>query len=133
MSRSITALLRRIRRLFSRREKTLSELMAEQGRNEFGRAAAASVARPAAVTREATPVALQDIGEQKVLFVTEFSYDKPGLIRVAVLALNNREFRGVAEGEDQVGTWSWGRVRGLMKVVDTGEMLSPYEMYDFYH
>lgn len=132
MSRSITALLRRIRRLFSR-EKTLRELMAEQGRNEFGRTAAASTARPAAVIREATPAALQDIGEQKVLFVTEFSYDKPGTMRVAVVALNNREFRGVAEGEDQVGTWSWGRVRGLMKVVDTGEMLSPYEMYDFYH
>lgn len=132
MSRSITALLRRIRRLFSR-EKTLRELMAEQGRNEFGRTAAASTARPAAVIREATPAALQDIGEQKVRFVTEFSYDKPGTMRVAVVALNNREFQGVVEGDGHLQTFSWGKVRGLMKIVDTGEMLSPYEAYDFYH
>lgn len=133
MSRSITALLRRIRRLFSRREKTLSELMAEQGRNEFGRTAAASVAQPAAVAREAVPASLQDIGGQKVRFVTEFSYDKPGTMRVAVVALDNREFQGVVEGGGHPQTFSWGKVRGLMKIIDTGEMLSPYEAYDFYH
>ncbi|MBV2132015.1 hypothetical protein KRX52_04280 [Pseudomonas sp. MAP12] len=132
MSRSITALLRVTQRLFSR-EKTLRELMAEQGRNEFGRAAAVSVAQAAVVTRETVPVTLHGIGRQKVRFVSEFSYDKPGTIRAAVLTLNNREFQGVVEGEDQVSTWSWGKVRGLMKVVDTGEMLSPYEVYDLYH
>ncbi|MOA63889.1 hypothetical protein D3C78_1897730 [compost metagenome] len=54
-------------------------------------------------------------------------------MRVAVVALDNREFQGVVEGGGHLQTFSWGKVRGLMKIIDTGEMLSPYEAYDFYH
>lgn len=128
MSESILALLRN---LFSR-EKTLSELMAEQGRNEFGRVAPAG-AQPTPVFTLKSELSPQGFSGQKVLFVTEVSYDKPGQLRVGVVGLNNREFRGVVDGEDEVRTFSWGKVRGLMRIVDTGEMLSPYEVYDHYH
>lgn len=124
LAKQAKAWLKRDLVLFSK-EKTLSELMAERGLNEFGRTGAAS----SALAKPKQP----SLAERKVKFVCEFSYDIPGMLRVSVVELNNREFRGYCDGSDEIQSFSWGKVRGLMKIVDNGEMLSPYEAFDRYH
>lgn len=50
-----------------------------------------------------------------------------------MVVLDNREFKGFCAEGEALQTFSWGRVRGLMRIVDTGAMLSPYEAYDLFH
>lgn len=106
------------------KEKTLGELMAERGLNEFGRTGQA----PAQAKQKTSS------SSYTVKFVAEFSsFEMPGNVRVSVVALDSREFQGFLEEGGELQAFSWGKVRGLMKIVDTGEMLSPYEAYDVYH
>lgn len=107
------------------KEPTLRELMAKRGLNEFGRTGATTPA----LAQQKQP----SLAEHTVMFVTEFSYDTPSQLRVSVVALNSREFHGFCHENDKLQSFSWGKVRGLMRIVDSGEMLSPYEAFDKFH
>lgn len=107
------------------KEPTLRELMAKRGLNEFG--------RTGATTSSLAPQKQPSLDEYTVMFVTEFSYDTPSQLRVSVVALNSREFHGFCHENNAFQSFSWGKVRGLMRIVDSGEMLSPYEAFDKFH
>lgn len=133
----LRTIARQLRRWLNKDEKTLRELMAERGLNEFGRQGTAASAPSSGARAEPAqggpePEPPVQAGA-RVKFVTEFSYDPPGVQRVSVIALNNREFKGYCEGSSELRTFSWGKVRGLMRIIGSGEMLSPYEVYDYYH
>lgn len=106
------------------REKTLRELMAEQGRDENGRMlASAALERPAEPPK---PVVSRPI------FVAELTYDASHLLTVSVVDLSSQELRGRCHQSGRMERFSLNKVRGLIKIVDTGEMLTPDEMLDRY-
>ena len=102
-------------------EKTLRDLMAEQGCDASGRKA-----DPLPAGRQhATP-------GQAAIFVAEFSYGNADgsacQRRVCVVGLNDGGFHGGCHPDNCIQAFSWNRVRGLMKIVDSGEMLGPKEV-----
>lgn len=107
------------------REKTLRELMAEQGLDENGRTLATT-------EPEQTPVSPRQAVPTTIL-VAEFTYAKSNLLTVSVADLNSQEFRGHCQQSGKLELFALNKVRGLIKIVDTGEMLTPAEMVDRYH
>lgn len=107
------------------REKTLRELMAEQGLDENGRTLA--TAAP-----EQKPVPLQQV-VSKAIFVAEFTYDASHLLTISVVDLSSQELRGRCHQSGKMEMFALRKVRGLIKIVDTGEMLTPSELVDRYH
>lgn len=107
------------------REKTLRELMAEQGRDENGRMLAS-----AAPERQPEPPR-QVVA--KAIFVAEFTYDASHLLTVSVVDLSSQELRGRCHRSGRMARFSLSKVRGLIKIVETGEMLTPAEVLDRYH
>lgn len=71
--------------------------------------------------------------EDAVKFVASFSYGTLGQQTVEVAALNPLEFRGHNRQDGRSRTYVWKRVRGLVKIVETGEMLTPLETLDRFH
>jgi len=108
------------------REKTLRELMAERGLDENGRTLAA-----AAAAREPKPVPPQPM-VSKAIFVAEFTYDAAHLLTVSVVDLSRRELRGRCHQSGKLELFALNKVRGLIKIVDSGEMLTPSELVDRY-
>ena len=106
------------------REKTLRELMAEQGLDENGRTLAAAVPeqRPGS-PRQAAPT---------TIFVAEFTYANSHLLTVNVVDLGSQGFRGHCQQSGKLELFALNKVRGLIKIVDTGEMLTPDEMVERY-
>ncbi|MBV2132895.1 hypothetical protein KRX52_08790 [Pseudomonas sp. MAP12] len=102
-------------------EKTLKDLMAEQGRDENGRKAAL---QPAEQKRPDQT--------SQVIFVAEFSYDNsnglPSHRRVSVVGLNGLSFHGYCQQGSELQSFCWSKVRGLMKMVDSGEMMATDEV-----
>lgn len=107
------------------REKTLRELMAELGRDENGRPLAS-----AAAERQPEPPTL---AVSKPILVAEFTYEGTHLLTVSVVDLSSREFRGRCHQSGRLERFSLNKVRGLIKIVGTGEMLTPSELFDRYH
>ncbi|MCQ4347820.1 hypothetical protein NGA35_10460 [Pseudomonas stutzeri] len=103
-----------------RAEKTLRELMAERGLDENGRKLAS------------VPLPSQPVVAVAAMFTIEFSYDSPGGVvahaRVGVTTLDAHAFHGFLDEESGVRVFAWGRVRGLVRLVDTEEMVEPREV-----
>ncbi|MOA13088.1 hypothetical protein D3C78_1331200 [compost metagenome] len=106
------------------REKTLRELMAERGLDENGRTLATAA-------REQRPVPPQQV-VSKAIFVAEFTYDAAHLLTVSVVDLSRQELRGRCHQSGKMELFALRKVRGLIKIVDTGEMLTPSELVDRY-
>lgn len=106
------------------REKTLRDLMAEQGLDENGRTLATAVP-------EQTPVAPRQVAPSTIL-VAEFTYTNSHLLTVSVADLDRLAFSGHCRQSGKLELFALNKVRGLIKIVDTGEMLSPAEMVDRY-
>ncbi len=102
-------------------EKTLKDLMAELGCDENGRKAAPEPSEQKHPGRAS-----------KVIFVVEFSYDNPNGSpshrQVSVVDLNGLNFHGYCHQGNEIQSFSWGKVRGLIKMVDSGEMMGPNEV-----
>lgn len=96
-------------------EKTLRELMAEQGLDENGRKLESTGAQRAAV-----------------ICSVEFSYDcangSPGHTVLKVVRLDAKAFHGFSPQTGEMLSFPWSRVRGLMRLVDSGEMLEPKDV-----
>lgn len=108
----------------SAQEMTLRELMAEQGLDENGRTLAPAVPeRKPMSPRQAEPT---------TIFVAEFTYDAAHLLTVSVVDLNRRELRGHCQQSGKLELFSLNKVRGLIKIVDSGQMLTPSELVDRY-
>ncbi|MCM2330917.1 MAG: hypothetical protein NDI70_06445 [Pseudomonas sagittaria] len=106
------------------REKTLRELMAEQGLDENGRPLAAAVPEQKPLApRQAAPA---------TIFVAEFTYADSHLLTVSVVDLGSQTFRGHCQQSGKLELFALNKVRGLIKIVDSGEMLTPAEMVDRY-
>lgn len=94
-------------------DKTLRELMAEQGLDENGR------------KLEQTP-------ESRVICVVEFSYDgpngSPGHTVLQVVRLDAKVFHGSSLQTGEMLSFAWSRVRGLVRLVDSGEMVEPRDV-----
>jgi hypothetical protein len=106
------------------REKTLRELMAERGLDENGR-------RLATAAREPKPLPPRQ-AEPKVIFVAEFTYDAAHLQTVSVVDLSRQELHGRCHQSGKLELFSLNKVRGLIKIVDSGEMLTSSELVDRY-
>ncbi|MCM2320000.1 MAG: hypothetical protein NDI93_11840 [Pseudomonas sp.] len=106
------------------REKTLRELMAERGLDENGRTLATAA-------REQKPVPPRPV-VSKAIFVAEFTYDAAHLLTVSVVDLSGQELRGRCHQSGKLELFSLNKVRGLIKIVDSGEMLTPSELVDRY-
>lgn len=106
------------------REKTLRELMAEQGLDENGRT-------PAPALPEQQTLSPRQVASA-ALFVAEFTYANSHLLTVSVVELHSQELRGHCRQSGTLERFALNKVRGLIKIVDTGEMLTPDEMLDRY-
>ena len=106
------------------REKTLRELMAEQGLDENGRT-------PAAAVPERKPMSPRQTAPTTIL-VAEFTYANSHLLTVSVVDVGSQDFRGHCQQSGKLELFALNKVRGLIKIVDTGEMLTPAEMVDRY-
>lgn len=115
---------------FFARKKTLREMMAERGLDEFGRRKT-----QAAPAERAAPPAAQPAPQAgaSARFVASFSYATLGQQTVEIEELNALEFRGRNRQDGRLHSYAWAKIRGLVKIVDSGEMLTPLEVLDRFH
>lgn len=66
------------------------------------------------------------------ILVAEFTYANSHLLTVSVVDLGSQEFRGHCQQSGKLELFALNKVRGLIKIVDSGEMLTPAEMVDRY-
>ncbi|SDS40564.1 hypothetical protein [Pseudomonas oryzae] len=101
-------------------DKTLKELMAEQGLDENGR------------KRDPSPIPPQTGPQNDVICIVEFSYDgangSPGHTVLGVVRLDDRAFHGLCPRSGEMLSFPWSKVRGLVRLVDSGEMIEPRDV-----
>lgn len=120
------------------RSKTLRELMAERGMDEYGRRTDHSPqAKPKTIRFAALPTEQPETSGTRsrgTKFVARFSYGtyrEP--LTVEVVEVKQWAFSGRSRLDNSWQSYSWSNVRGLIRVVDSGEMLTPIEVLDRYY